>query len=287
MLENTRKASPSGNGQPSPSFPETGNSTADGRNGESTPVSLDLSSGMLENNRLKRPKSILDVFVSIFLHCLVLAAAILIPLYFTSALNLHPLEATYLVAPPPPPPPAPPPAPTHVVTPPRHFFTSKTLYTPRVIPKQIAQVKDAAPPQPAAAVPGGVIGGVPGGQLGGVLGGIIGGTGHAAPPPPPKAVAQHGPYRVGGRVQPPKLLNEVQPTYPPLAREARVQGDVMIDSIIDKQGDVTQMKLVSGNPLLITAALNAMKQWKYQPTRLNGTPISVEMQVTVHFSLAS
>lgn len=82
-------------------------------------------------------------------------------------------------------------------------------------------------------------------------------------------------------------MNEVQPAYPPLAREARVQGDVKIDSVIDKMGDVTKMKLVSGNPLLITAALDAVKQWKYQPTTLNGSPISVEMEVTVHFNLAS
>lgn len=287
MLENNRKASSLGSSQPSPSFPETGTTIEAGPNQQSPAVSLNLSVGMLENNRLKRPKSILDFFVSVFLHCLVLAAAILIPLYFTSALDLHPLEATYLVAPPPPPPPPPPPAPAHAITPPRHFFTSKTLYTPRVIPKQIAQIKDTPPPQPAAAVPGGVIGGVAGGQVGGVLGGILGGTGHAAPPPPSRAAAKHGPYRVGGRVQPPELINEIQPTYPPLAREARVQGDVMINSVIDTQGDVTKMKLVSGNPLLISAALNAVKQWKYQPTTLNGTPISVEMQVTVHFSLAS
>lgn len=286
MLENDHNASSPGNSKPSLAFSGTGKIAQPARTPQPT-VSADLSAGMLENNRLKRPKSVLDIFVSVFLHCLVLAAAILIPLYYSSALNFHPMEATYLVAPPPPPPPPPPPAPAKAIVPPRHFFTSKTLYQPRVIPKQVAQVKDAPPPQSAAAVPGGVIGGVPGWQVGGVLGGILGGLGHAAPPPPPKAVAQHGPYRVGGRVQPPKLVDEVQPTYPPLARDARVQGDVMIDSVIDTQGDVTKMNLVSGNPLLISAAFDAVKQWKYQPTLLNGVPVSVEMQVTVHFNLAS
>ena len=286
MLENNHNMSSPGNGQPSPSFPGTNNLAEAARNSQPPPVNANLSAGMLENNRLKRPRSILDVFVSVFLHCLVLAAAILIPLYFTNALNLKPMEATYLIAPPPPPPPPPPPAPAKAVVPPRHFFTSKTLYQPRVIPKQVAQLKEAPPPQ-AAAAPGGVIGGVPGGQAGGVLGGILGGVGHAAPPPPPKAVAQHGPYKVGGKVQAPKLINKVDPMYPPLARDARVQGDVTIDSVIDAQGDVTKLKLVNGNPLLISAALDAVKQWKYQPTLLNGVPVSVEMQVVVHFSLSS
>lgn len=286
MLENNRKAISYGISQPGPSVPGGGSGIETGSNQEFSPARLNLSDGLLENNHMKRPKSVLDVFVSVFLHCLVLAAAILIPLYFTSALNVHPLEATYLIAPPPPAPPPPPAAPARVVTPPRHFFTSKTLYTPRVIPKQIAQANDQPPPHPATASAG-VVGSVAGGQTGGVLGGVLGGTGTVQPPPPPKATAEHGPYRVGGQVRPPKIINEVQPAYPPLARDARVQGDVMIDSVIDKLGDVTKMKLVSGNPLLITAALNAVKQWKYQPTTLNGTPISVEMEVTVHFDLSS
>jgi periplasmic protein TonB len=75
--------------------------------------------------------------------------------------------------------------------------------------------------------------------------------------------------------------------YPILAKAVHVHGDVVIDSVIDPNGNVTQMKLVSGNPLLVTAAFDAVGQWKYQPTLLNGTPVAVEMQVTVHFNLAS
>jgi periplasmic protein TonB len=119
------------------------------------------------------------------------------------------------------------------------------------------------------------------------MGGLLGGTAHVTPPAPPKPAVHRGPYKVGGRVQPPRIIDEVQPQYPIIAKEARVQGDVLIDSVINAQGDVTQMKLVSGNPLLVQAAFNAVRQWRYQPTLLNGTPISVEMEVTVHFSLAS
>jgi protein TonB len=79
----------------------------------------------------------------------------------------------------------------------------------------------------------------------------------------------------------------VQPIYPPLARDARIQGTVVIDSVIDANGNVTQLKLVTGHPLLVTAAFKAVQQWKYEPTRLNGVPIAVEMHVTVHFNLGS
>ncbi len=250
-------------------------------------VSANLSAGMLENNRMTRPKRAIDIFVSVAGHSLLLAILILIPLFFGNALHIQPMEATYLVAPPLPPPPPPPAATVRSIPRPKHFFADKKLYQPRVIPKQVAVVKDLPnAPQAVAGVPGGVIGGVPGGALGGVMGGILGGMGHALPPPPKPAVP-HGPYKVGGRVQPPRILQEVQPTYPTLAKEARVQGDVMLDSVIDKEGDVTQLKLVQGNPLLVAAAMNAVRQWKYQPTLLNGQPIAVEMDVTVHFSLGS
>jgi protein TonB len=70
-----------------------------------------------------------------------------------------------------------------------------------------------------------------------------------------------------------------------LAKIARVQGDVVIDSVIDQQGKVTEMKVVSGSPLLIQAAMQALEQWRYQPTLLNGEPVAVDMVVTVHFQL--
>jgi protein TonB len=73
--------------------------------------------------------------------------------------------------------------------------------------------------------------------------------------------------------------------YPPLAKQARIQGDVVIDSVIDTQGRVTQMRVVSGSPLLVEAAMQGLAQWRYQPTLLNGEPVAVEMLVTVHFQL--
>ena len=256
--------------------------------GPTTPaVSANLSAGLLENNRMKRPKTAIDFFVSIIGHGLMVAAAILIPLYFSNALDFHSMETTYLVAPLPPPPPAPASV-VHALRRPKSLFLSNKLYAPRVIPKHIAVIKELPnAPQTVTGAPGGVIGGVPGGQLGGVLGGILGDLGRAVPPPPLRAAVSHGPYLVGGKVQAPRILREVQPIYPPLARDARIQGTVVVDSVIDANGNVTQLKLVSGHPLLVTAAFNAVQQWKYEPTRLNGVPIAVEMHVTVHFNLGS
>jgi protein TonB len=252
------------------------------------PVPVHFEDALVENFHLKRPRSAWDVLISALGHGLVVALIILLPLCYTHAIDLPQLEKTFLVAPPPPPPP--PPAVAHVIhSIPKSFFSQGKLFAPKFIPKQIAQIKEQAPTA-APSFPGlmgGVPGGVPGGQLGGVLGGILGGYRQIAPPPPPKPQAHSGPYRVGGRVQAPLLIHQVQPGYPILAKEARIQGNVQIDSVIDEHGNVTQMKVVSGHPLLVQAAFNAVQQWKYQPPLLNGTPISVEMIVTVQFILGN
>ena len=251
--------------------------------------SINFDDVMLDRGQMKRPHSALDIFLSVAGHTLLVVIFILMPLLYTNSMDLSKFQDTILVAPPPPPPPPPPPsriAPSHPV----FHLRQAELYAPRTIPKQIAQIKDApAPSQPAiSGVEGGVPGGVVGGQLGGVLGGILASGNHQfVPPPPPNPTAHHGPYRVGGKVQAPRQIKQVQPMYPILAKQARVSGDVKIDCVIDEQGNVVQMSVVSGNPLLANAALNAVEQWKYQPTLLNGQPIAVNMVVTVTFALGS
>jgi protein TonB len=222
-----------------------------------------------------------------------LAILILIPLIYTEALPKT-MMATMLTAPPPPPPPPPPPVVTQVVRvkPQVHLMDAGKLMQPRAIPKETKIIKEEAEPDMASVgavggVPGGVAGGSMGGVLGGVLGGILGGIGHAPPPAPPRPtpVAHKGPYRVGGKVQAPRLIRQVQPEYPPLAKQARIQGDVVIDSVIDTQGRVTEMEVVSGSPLLVQSAIQALGQWRYQPKLLNGQPVAVDMLVTLHFTL--
>jgi protein TonB len=172
---------------------------------------------------------------------------------------------------------------------PRQMATDK-LIVPKVIPKEIKQIEDEAP-APSMGVMGGVAGGVPGGSMGGVLGGILGGVPSAAPPPPPKKKEPPPPPRpsiipVGGRVQNAKLIRQPQPIYPQIAKSARISGTVELSAIIGEDGKIQSLQVVSGHPLLRQAALDAVKQWVYQPTLLNEQPVKVSTTIDVIFSLS-
>jgi protein TonB len=82
------------------------------------------------------------------------------------------------------------------------------------------------------------------------------------------------------------LIRKVQPAYPPLARSARVQGTVVLQAAISKQGAIENLSVLSGHPMLVQAALDAVRQWRYRPYILNNEPVEVETQITVNFSLA-
>jgi protein TonB len=82
------------------------------------------------------------------------------------------------------------------------------------------------------------------------------------------------------------LIRKVQPNYPPLARQARIQGNVVLQAVISKQGTIENLQVISGHPMLVPAALEAVKQWRYKPYLLNGDAVEVETQVTVIFSLS-
>jgi protein TonB len=217
----------------------------------------------------------------------ILATLIIVPLYTTGTIQLDKYADTLLVAPPPAPPPPPPAAgraivPRTTVTRPKLSYTLGKLTAPASIPKTISSDNAAAAPDL-----GGVPGGVPGGQPGGSLGGVIGGTGTSVPIPPPQQPAAKRILRVGSNLKAPRQILSVQPEYPELARQAHVWGDVVVDAVIDERGNVVRAHAVSGHPLLIPAALQAVLQWKYQPTLLNDTPLAVEMEVTVHFNLGN
>jgi len=227
------------------------------------------------------------IVVSVLMHIAVVTVVLLVPLYFTDAIDLSRFTQTSLIAPPPPPPPPPPPS--HAIAraaAPRHVFTSQgRLLAPTAIPHQVAMLKEA-PLQPDLGGSGeGVIGGVPGGQLGGVIGGVLSGVHANLPPPIVTAAAPKKPVRVGGRIKPPRLLERIAPIYPVLAKQTHVQGVVQIDAVIDAQGNVVEVQAVSGHPLLVPAALRAVSQWKFEPTYLNEEPIPVQFTVTVTFQL--
>ena len=159
---------------------------------------------------------------------------------------------------------------------------------PTEIPKEIPPPVDDAPVIGVSNIVGGIAGGVSGGVAGGVPGGVVGGllssVAPVAPPPPPKPVKRE-PIRVGGNVQESKLIRKVEPVYPELAKRARVQGSVILSVTVDEEGNVSEIRVTKGHPLLDEAALTAVRQWKYSPTLLNGEPVPVIATVTVIFNL--
>jgi protein TonB len=156
------------------------------------------------------------------------------------------------------------------------------MKAPTTIPKTIREVKDVPQPPQTAGVTGGVPGGVPGGSMAGVIGGMIG---NAPPPPPPPKPATPKRIRVGGQVEAAKVAFGPQPEYPQIAKMARVQGVVRLAAVISENGTIQDLRLISGPPLLVKAAMDAVSRWRYQPTLLNGDPVQVETEIDVNFTL--
>lgn len=137
-------------------------------------------------------------------------------------------------------------------------------------------------------VPGGVEGGIPGGVVGGVVGGVlIDLPPPPPPPPPPPTPVPQAPVRVGGELKAPALLERVEPEYPLLAVRAQVQGVVILEAVVDRQGRVEDVHILRSIPLLDKAAIEAVRQWRYSPLLLNGKPERFVLTVTVSFSLST
>jgi periplasmic protein TonB len=223
-----------------------------------------------------------SAFVSFTLEAAIVALAIILPMLVTHTLPLPELTTT-LVAPPapaPPPPPASPAAHAPVVK--ASPVQLDALRTPTQIPKTVDTAPESAtpaPPSTVAGVPGGVVGGVAGGTPGGVLGGILN-SGSAPAQPKLQRV------KVSQGVSQGLLTHKVEPRYPALAKQARIQGSVVLNAVISKQGAIQNLRVVSGSPMLVPAALEAVKQWRYKPYVLNGSPVEVETNVTVNFKLS-
>lgn len=224
--------------------------------------------------------------VSLLLQAMLVGILVLVPLLFTQALPAEKL-VTALVAPPPPPPPPPPPS-AAKTTPSEPKPTTKAevspneIRVPTKIPDKIVQTQEqasAAAPSVAGVV-GGVPGGVAGGQTGGVIGGVLGGI----PTTVPKMEAPQR-VRVSQGVVQGLLLHQVKPTYPAAARAAHIQGAVVLRAVIGKDGGVKQVQVLSGPPMLASAAESAVKQWRYKPYVLNGQPVEVDTTINVNFTM--
>ena len=248
---------------------------------------------LLDSSAAQRKRRTWPTLISFVLQLSLIGLLLLLPLWFTDVLPKQQL-LVLLEAPPPPPPPPPaaastPPTPKVVKVP--SNIANGRLRAPSKIPAKVQMIKEDDAPPPVATT-GGVVGGVPGGILGGQLDGVIGGiisssSSLVSAPPLSKPVPAVQRVRISQGVTQGLLIYRIEPTYPPLAQQARIQGVVVMTALIDKGGNIQRLQVVSGHPLLAPAAIEAVKQWRYKPFVLNGQPLEVETTVTVNFHLRS
>jgi periplasmic protein TonB len=154
------------------------------------------------------------------------------------------------------------------------------LMIPRQIPKAIGPDTDASigpPPELSA-------GNAPGGGPPGGPDGILNSTGEGNAFVTPARPTVH--HLLTSHMMEGNLVHRVQPAYPPLAIQTRTQGQVVLQALISREGTIENLRVISGHPLLVKAAIDAVRQWRYRPYVLNGTPVEVETQVTVNFVLS-
>lgn len=229
----------------------------------------------------KKPLSIL---ASLALQLCLLCILVGIPLLYTQGLPGRLLKGLS-VAPPVP----------HAAVPESAQLRRPAKYAPRLLNihqltfRSVMSTQTQPPSQPADAPSLGV----PGGDAGGndlTIPGVIGSPAEATAPPPaaaePKKIVNSGVLKVGGRTEEANLVHKVIPPYPPLAKSARVQGAVEFTALISKDGNIENLQLVRGHPLLVQAAKEAVLKWKYRPTLLNGAPVEVVTDITVNFNLS-
>jgi protein TonB len=226
-------------------------------------------------------------------HVTVMVAVVFSTLYATGTLpEPRDAMAVFIAAPLPPPPP--PPAPVVAEPAPKPVKAVVRKTSPRPAPV-IARAPVAAPIEapssitPETGLEGGefvapVEAGFERGLPGGVIGGIAGGFEAAPPPPPPVKAA---PVRVGGAVSTPRLVYRVEPEYPEIAQRAQIEGVVILEATVGASGTVQDARVLRSHSVLDKAALEAVRQWRYEPLMLNGAPTPFILTVTVSFGLAA
>lgn len=234
------------------------------------------------------------VIASFLLQVTLVATALLIPLLRPDLLPVGLVARIQLMAPPGPPPGPPPPAAAPITAVKRAVrqFVAGRLLEPSRVPERAALIEDDM--HALAAAPGFYVeGGIPGGAGGSGAASIFGQAIAAPPPPPPPAVAAEpkAPPRVRRILAASNLIEAklirpaLQPVYPPLAKQTRTQGVVVLAALIGPDGRIRNLRVLTGHPLLTQAAMDAVRQWRYHPTLLNGEPVEVDTTVEVRFVL--
>ena len=244
---------------------------------------------MFESLKQDDPRNAIRCFKSLFLslvvHAAIVSVILVLPLVFFNMLHADEL-VTFLIQPAykiPDPPTVPAPPMRTASTGTKVDFKRFDL-VPRTIPEGIPAPDESNAPPVLGSLVDGI--GLPGqaSSSGSGLSEILD-IGRIVDVTKPKPPVPHSPVRVGGDVQESKLLLKVVPVYPALAIAAHAAGTVILEAEIDEEGNVATVKIVSGHPLLVKAAAQAVKQWKYSPTLLNGEPQAVLATVTVVFRL--
>ncbi len=246
-----------------------------------------LEDSLFESQGRGKTRKPFTMAIAVVAHAVTITGLVLIPLLQTQAITLPPIRLSLLA------PRANVAEPVPLVSTQPHIRqqyaqpTSDALITPIDIPKGVVLADDSAPPQFTGLLPGGsdstrrIVSDLfaPKGS------GLAPAEPLAPPPPPPAPVIKIERIKQGGVIQAANLIRQVNPVYPPLAVKARSQGVVVLAAVISKQGTVESLRVISGHPLLNQAALDAVKQWLYRPTTLNGDPVEVETTITVTFTL--
>jgi periplasmic protein TonB len=239
-----------------------------------------FADSLLENHWTHHRRRGWTTLASFTLQALGIAILLTLPLIYTEGIPKLHLVSISAPLPPPGPPPLGPQRPTTGIR--QSNLFEGIVVAPPTIPTGVKPVVDDSPPQDGAActicVPGGL------GTMS-TTNPVVGALGMTATivPPPPKPVAH--PPRISHMMEG-NLIYRVQPIYPPLARAARIQGPVHLRALISRTGTIENLQAIDGHPMLIGAALDAVRQWRYRPYILNDEAVEVETQIAVNFSLS-
>jgi protein TonB len=233
-------------------------------------------------NRIPRKRRWTTV-ASFAIECVGILVLVLIPLLYTEALpNLNIITRIEPSTAPPAP------KPVEVIATIRQEsrnqseFVNNVLIEPQQVPPRIGIIVDEAPlVQMGQSVLDGVIGGTETGPSNAVITEMIRPRGPIVP------TLRQSPVIRRSQLDEGQIVRKVQPVYPAMARNVRVQGPVTLEALIGRDGRIEQLKAVSGHPLLIAAAIDAVRQWRYRPYLLNGSPVEVQTTITVNFYLNS
>lgn len=241
-----------------------------------------FADSLLETSWDQRSRRGWITFTSFGLQSIGIGLLLLIPLLTTVA-----LPSSRMLQPPasfaPPPPPAPPMERQHRTVISQSNLANNVPITPQFIPRHVAIVDETqAPPQVSYNTDIGVADSIGSGP-GNVWDKLGIGRPPAAPPPAPAPTVRA--FRTSTILEG-SLIRRVQPVYPPIARNVRVQGAVVLAALIGKDGTIENLRLMSGHPMLVPSAMAAVSQWRYRPYILNGEAVEVETQITVNFILA-